>query len=82
MNATITPSEILSELERLNAQKVEGFTSREFAECMGVCTATARLYMRRLFAEGRLVCVGRRRSTDISGRRCETPLYRLRKAPK
>ena len=78
----ITKDEWLAELDRFMARRQPddpGLTAEEWAEETGHCTDHVRKVLRQAHRRGCLV-VGVKSTTNIRGRSCVVPVYRLKPA--
>ncbi len=76
---SITAEEIMVELERIESENPDGFTTHEIANCMSVSIYTARNRLKKLIASGSAKHVGQRVVVDISGKHQRVPIYLLTK---
>lgn len=79
MNQSITIEELMAEMQRLEKQQPDGLTSAEMGALLkwSQQMVIAKL-LRPLMAAGRIVS-GVRRTTAISGRAAQVPVYMLRR---
>jgi len=74
---SITLEELRAELERLDGECQEGFTTEEMAKAIGYSAPVCRGMLRTLVRNNKAKCVGRRKSYRIDGSICWIPVYRL-----
>ena len=73
--------DVLATIEEiLSGRGIEGFSTRELAEVLGVGQKRARELVRDLVDAGKMECAGFRRERTMDGRPCaRVPVYRLKK---
>lgn len=76
---TITADELRAEVERLNLNRSypKGFTTREFAEAMGLSYGVGQAKLSSLISRGHARFLGNRPMTRMDGRAGVNPVYGL-----
>lgn len=59
------------------SKKTKSFTSDDFAKALGVHLYTARIKMRQLFKDGKIVQDGSRVASRLDGQQYQCPVYRF-----
>lgn len=72
-----TFDDILRELETLQRDVPEGFTTAEMSKTTGLSTVVCRKKMKLLIECGRLECVGRKNIIALDGVARPVPVYRV-----
>jgi len=73
----ISIDDIQKEIERLNAEQPDGFTTREYADSINKHIRTAREQIRELVLHGRVELAGYRRAENMAGVSGKIPVYRI-----
>lgn len=78
--APITFDDLMAEYERLGVATrgamADGHTAAELAKAWGLCIDRVHSVLKTAQSKG-LLQVSRRESTDLAGRRCSVPCYRI-----